>query len=99
MKLQQIYFTFGGLVTFDCFQTDAEIEPTPMMAYYWVSAGGVVTIASLWVNSGTEKAPMWVTTRLPRFQQRIIENQIEDGLRTERDQNIRNVREVAEMRA
>jgi hypothetical protein len=95
LKLQTVEFTFGGLFTFDVFKTERELSPVPMMANFYVTPGGAVSIASLWVKRWIGELTQWQPVHLPRFQVVLIEAQIEDGLRKERDEDARNVREVA----
>lgn len=99
VKLESVEFTFGGLFTFDCFKNDRELAPVAMRAYFYVTPSGCVSIASLWVKDhpkALEGLAQWTDVRLPRFQTVLIEAQIEDGLRKERSEDARNVREVAE---
>jgi hypothetical protein len=96
LKLQTVEFTFSGLFTFDVFNTERELSPVPMMANFYVTPSGVVSIASLWIKGRICDLPQWQPVHLPRFQVVLIEAQIEDGLRKERDEDARNVREVAQ---
>ena len=79
-ELHKVEFTFSGVFTFDCFGSDREAGPEPMMAYYCLRPSGTVTMASIWIRN---KDKQWITTKLPRWQEVMIENVIEDGLRKE----------------
>lgn len=96
LKLETVEFTFGGLFTFDSFKSEAELSPVKMMANFYRTPSGAVSIASLWIQEYIQDMTQWKVTRLPRFQERLIEHQIEDGLRKEQDEDAKNVREVAE---
>lgn len=95
VKLEQVEFTFGGLFTFDCFKTERELSPVRLMAYFYAMPSGAVSIASLWEKKWIGERHQWQPVKLPRFQEVMIEAQIEDGLRKEREEDARNVREAA----
>jgi len=95
IKLEKVEFTFSGLFTFDCFKSERELSPVPMMAYYYAMQSGAVSVASLWTKRWIGELAQWQPVHLPRFQVVLIEAQIEDGLRKEREEDSRNVREVA----
>ena len=96
VKLDKVEFTFGGVFAFDSFKSDVELSPVRMMAYFYRTPSGAVSIASLWIKEYDHDMPQWKVTRLPRFQERLIENSIEDGLRKEDEEDARSIREVAE---
>lgn len=98
VNLQRIEFTFSGLFTFDCFKSDRELAPVEMMAYFHRTQSGAVTLASTWIKTYPkvlEGLHQWAPTYLPRFQELLIEAQIEAGLRQEANEDRHNVREVA----
>lgn len=99
VNLQRIEFTFSGLFTFDCFKSDRELAPVEMMAYFHRTVSGAVTLASTWIKTYPkvlEGLHQWVPTSLPRFQELLIEAQIEAGMRKEDREDRANVREVAQ---
>lgn len=95
VKLDMIEFTFGGLFTFDCFESDSELAPVRLQACFYVLKSGAVSIASVWVNEGTKDHPFWIVTSLPRWQIELVEKSIAAGLRKERQKDARNVLEAA----
>lgn len=92
--LHRIEFTFGAVVTFDCWQVEKEHGPIPMMAHYYVRDSGTVSLASAWVRNKDE-FKQWVVTRLPVWQIALIEGLIEDGLRKEHAEDAERRRQRA----
>lgn len=92
--LDKIEFTFGGMFTFDAWQSEAELGPLPMMAYFYKLPGGTVSVASLWVNQGTKSLPRWIDVRLPKFQVELIERSIAAGVAKEQAEDAKAVVEA-----
>lgn len=91
-ELHKVEFTFSGVFTFDCFGSDREAGPEPMMAYYCLRPSGTVAMASTWIRNEDKQ---WVFTRLPQWLEKLIEEQIAAGLRKERAQQAASMRETA----
>jgi hypothetical protein len=94
VHLDKVEFAFGGLFTFDAWQSEAELGPIPMMAYFYKLRSGAVSVASLWVNEGTKTKPQWIDVRLPKFQVELIERSIAAGVEKEQSEDSKAVVEA-----
>lgn len=91
-ELHRLDFTFDALLTFDCFKSERQVGPLGLMVYYSLSPSGSVRVASMWKK---DKDGQWITTKLPRWQEILVENGIEDGHRVERERLAASMKETA----